>query len=363
MRRAFPRGSALSGAIALLLALAPVPASSAEIREPPTVEVVTEGIAAVLVDPVTARDRAIVDAKRAAVEQVVSVEVDSQAVYSMGLSQDDWLRVRSFGFVRRYEVLEELPGADRYRVKLRAWVRQGEGGGKADVREFLSQRSFVLFGEGEGAGEVVARLKDAFVDQGLWAFDEDFVRASSGSSSPTVAAQRVLADFVVRVSSRVSHIGDSYGVKAFQASVAIQASEVSSGQIRAVTDHAARVFGVSKEQALAGSRADQFPKAVADPAVRKFLEKLDRSRVGAAQKVRVALESPSGAQALDALTATVRELMWVQSCTIESLSPDRGVLVLEYPEKIVYLAADLDYSPEFSVTSYGPGYVTVKAER
>lgn len=328
-------------------------------------EVVAEGFAAVLVDPVTARDRALVDAKRTAVEQVAGVEVDARALYSMGLSQDDWLRVRSFGFVRRHEVLEEAPEADRYRVKVRAWVRKAEGDETSAAREFLSQRSFVIVGEGDGAGEVVSRLKESLVDQGFWAFDEDFVRASSGGSDPgppAFLAQRVLADFVVRVTTRISPVGNTYGIQAFQCAASIQASEVSSGQIRAVSEHSARIFGLSKDQALAGSRADQFPKAVAQPAAQKFLEKLGQARVGAAQKVRVALEHPASPEALDRLANTVRELRWVQSCDRESYASDRGVLVLEYPEKVVYLAADLDYVPGYAVISYAPGYVVVREE-
>jgi len=350
--------------------------STAQTAQPETKAVEADGLAAVLVDPVTARDRALADAKRRAVEQVAGVQVDSRALYSMGLSQDDWLRVRSFGFVKRWEIIQETPGKDRYAVKIRAWVQAGAGASPEAVNELLSRRSFVLFGQGDGAEIVLGRLKETLVDKGFSAYDEDFVRAfydqagkplpawgGSNAKPPRGVAEPLLADYVLRVRTELAPLGNTSGIQAFQAAAKVQLTEVSSGLIRAFAETSKRVFGLSKDQAISGNRPDQFRRAVAETAVQDFLAKLEQVKIGAPQPLRVTLQTPSAPAALDRLASAIAELRWVQACQKESFSPEAGVLSLEYPEKPVYLAADIDYLPGFDVLSYGAGFIVVNEDK
>jgi hypothetical protein len=334
------------------------------------------GRAAVVVDPVTARDRAIVDAKRQAVERLAGVQVDAQAVYRMGLTQDDWMRVRSFGFVKKYEILEEAPSDTRYTVRMRVWVETGGDASPETAKEFLSQRSFIVLGEGEGSDIVVSLIKGALLERQFGAYDEAFVRnsyagagepfpvqAQNPAQAPLRLAGRFLADYVIRVRTEISPISSTYGIRVYQARVKIQLTEASSGLLKAFVESSERVFGLTKEQALEGRRPDQLRAAVAVPAVAELFGELDRFRIGAPRRVRITLGAPGSPDELDRLANGIRELRWVQGCEKESYSPERATLAVEYPEKSVYLAADIDYLPGYGVSSYGPGYVAVVAEK
>lgn len=346
----------------LLLALAVSPARAEDERV-----VEADGLAAVVVDPVTARDRALVDARRKAVEAVSGVRVDSRAVTSLGLSVEDWVRVESFGFVRRYEVLQETPGADRYAVRIRAWVRSGKKAAEEAARELLSRRSFLVLARGEGAGAVAAEVKRALLDRGFPVCDEEFLRESGVKAAagpvPLEAAVRCLADYVVRVESSVAALGSVLEIHSFEGTARLGLTEVSSGLLKAATESSARVFGLSREQALAGQRADQFPAAVARPAAARFGQELDRLKVGAPEAVRVTLEAPTSRDAFDRLQGAVAEVRWVENVRDPSFGPGAAGLVVDYPEKTVYLAADLDAVPGFAVVAYGPGTVTLKEEK
>lgn len=358
-------------ALAALALLIAIPAAAA-VQEK-TVEV--DGVAAILVDPVTARDRAFVDARRKAVEEVAGVQVDSRAVYSMGLSQDDWVRVQAFGIVKSSEVLSEKQGSDRYTVRLRCRVISGGASSPELVREFLSRRSFIVLGKGEGAPLVVGRLKEALLGKGFQVYDEEFVRGSyadlglppppqlsAGQGVPVSVAGRFLADYVVRVDASASALSSYMGIETYQGTARLQLTEVSSGFLKSHSEMSSRVFGLSKAQALEGERPDQFRRAVAAPAVEAFLKELDRVKVGGAQAIKVTLQTPSSQDALDRLVNTLKEVRWVQEVREPSFTQDAAVVTVEYPEKVVYLAADLDYLPGYAVLTYGSGQVILKEE-
>lgn len=94
------------------------PASAAE----QTIEV--EGVAAVVnKDVAVARDRAIDDAKRKAVEQVAGAHVSAETITENFQLVEDKIYSRASGFVRKYEILSELEEEGGvYRVKVKATV-------------------------------------------------------------------------------------------------------------------------------------------------------------------------------------------------------------------------------------------------
>jgi hypothetical protein len=99
-------------------ALASGPAAAAAID---TVEV--EGMAAVTNNDIgRARDRAIDDAKRKAVEQVVGTRVTAESVTQNFQLVQDRVYARASGFVKRYQIVSELKDGDTYVVKLKCEV-------------------------------------------------------------------------------------------------------------------------------------------------------------------------------------------------------------------------------------------------
>jgi hypothetical protein len=274
--------------------------------------------------------------------------------------------------VEKYEILEERPGKDRYAVKLRAWVQLGDSTSPRVTKALLSQRGFIVLGTGDGADIVVGLLKVALLERKLSAYDESFVRGSYTSAGRRFPSQvgtsldlagRFLADYVIRVQTHVSLISSTYGIQVYQTRVEIHATEVSSGLLKAFAEVSNRVFGLSKGQALEGQRPDQLRAAVAEPAVAKVLGELDDLAIGRPRPIRVTLDAPTSSADLDRLANAVNEMRWVERCEKAAYSSEQAVLIVAYPEKPVYLAADIDYLPGYAVSSYGPGYVVVVAEK
>lgn len=89
-----------------------------------------EGVAAVVKDDVaTARDRAIDDAKRKAVEQIAGTQVSSETITENFQLVEDKIYARASGFVKSYQILSEAKEEGVYRVKIKATV---DGGAIAD---------------------------------------------------------------------------------------------------------------------------------------------------------------------------------------------------------------------------------------
>src|SRR5687767_15807724 len=105
-------------AVFTMILLLPAAALAAE----ETVEV--EGVAAVVNNDVAiARDRAIDDAKRKAVEQVAGAQVSSESITENFQLVEDKIYSRAAGFVKNYKILSELKDEGGvYRVKIKANV-------------------------------------------------------------------------------------------------------------------------------------------------------------------------------------------------------------------------------------------------
>ena len=101
--------------VALMLAAG---AAHAEVKE---TEV--EGVAAVVSgDKAMARDRAIDDAKRKAVEQVAGAQVSAESISENFELVEDRIYSRASGFVKTYQIVTELEAEGVYRVKIKAQV-------------------------------------------------------------------------------------------------------------------------------------------------------------------------------------------------------------------------------------------------
>ena len=107
---------ASSLALSLLTLAAPAWAQDAQ-----TIEV--EGMAAVVNGDIgQARDRAVDDAKRKAVEQVVGTTVSAESVAVDFQLVQDKITSRASGFVKAYEIKSQYKDGDTYVVKLKATV-------------------------------------------------------------------------------------------------------------------------------------------------------------------------------------------------------------------------------------------------
>lgn len=108
-------------ASALAFALAVSPSAFAETK---TIEV--DGVAAVINDDIaTARDRALDDAKRKAVEQVAGTQVSAQSITENFQLVEDRIYAQASGFVKNYKILAEYKEEGVYHTKIQATVDTG----------------------------------------------------------------------------------------------------------------------------------------------------------------------------------------------------------------------------------------------
>lgn len=105
------------------LALVLIAAAGSAVAGEKTVEV--EGFGAIVKgNQAIARDRAIDDAKRKAVEQVAGTTVSSESITQNFQLVEDRIYSRASGFVKNYQVVSELKEQDVYRVKIKATVNE-----------------------------------------------------------------------------------------------------------------------------------------------------------------------------------------------------------------------------------------------
>jgi hypothetical protein len=136
----------MTSAALLLFAL---PAIAAE---PQTVEV--EGLAAVVNNDIAhARDKAIDDAKRRAVEQVAGTQVSSQSISENFQLVEDKIYARSSGFVKNFSISSELKDGETYRVKIKATVDANAIAENLDLLFKAKPRVIVMIAEQNVGGK------------------------------------------------------------------------------------------------------------------------------------------------------------------------------------------------------------------
>lgn len=148
-------------------------------------------------NPVLARDGAIGDALRKAVEQAVGTFVSSDTMVDNYQVLSDSIYTRTQGYIRNYAIISEGEGQGLYQVTVRASVATGELMGDLDAIGMLqrkAERPRVLFmiaekaiggkafiywwwGKAEYKGEIIdmsaaeAALKKLFIDKGFSVVD------------------------------------------------------------------------------------------------------------------------------------------------------------------------------------------------
>jgi hypothetical protein len=90
-----------------------------------TKTVLSEGVASIGTDRAAARDKAIEDALRRAVEQAVGTMVESETSVENYKLLSDRIYSRSAGYVKKYEVVSENSDGGLLRVKIQAEVNSG----------------------------------------------------------------------------------------------------------------------------------------------------------------------------------------------------------------------------------------------
>lgn len=241
-----------------LLLLAPAAALLAQ------QSVTASGTAAILnKDSAQARDRALENALRNAVEQVIGTMVDSETLVKNNELLSDKIFTQTHGYISTYKILSEKsdPDTNLYSVSVEAVVKQGNleedlgGLGLLMRRVQMPRVAVALEEEGDAASATLLRLlKDKgffVVDTGERFQNEQFVREFLGMAPPQQAdlMKKYGAEVVILGSARGSQgssVGKSGSLTSFSASVSLKALKTDTHELMGTSSGSGTVVHVGE---------------------------------------------------------------------------------------------------------------------
>src|SRR2546426_2970105 len=215
-------------------------------------------------DVAQARDEALIDAGRRALEQVAGVQVDAETITRNQVLFDQLIRTQSRGILQAQRILDEGRLADgRYRVRIEAWVKAGEVQEK--LESLVSELSLIVVVPEQNLGqpapqpvvenEIVSRLVEAgyrVLDQAtvqrLTKRDQMLALLRGEEQAARQIGLRFLSNLIVlgEATSRFSQ--DNQGIVSALARVTARAIEAETGRIVAnLSLDQVRGFGGSAE--------------------------------------------------------------------------------------------------------------------
>ncbi len=283
-----------------LLALALFPARAQdELRE-----ITTDGTASVLNnDKAMARDVAIQDALRNAVEQVTGTVVSSSTVVENAMVVEDNIYSKAKGYVKAYSILSEgeADGGLTYNVRVKAQVRAGaikedmadilRGAGNPRLMVLITERNI---GQSEYSGLDVNlnvaenTIMENMRNKGFEFVDQETAERSMRKDKALAAMQgddQAAAAIGDRAGAEVIIVGKSFakeapgvsdmlgGMKSMQSTVSVKAINTDDGRVLVSktqsdkTVHIDEVAGGTKAIEMAANKAADY---LAEEIVKKF---------------------------------------------------------------------------------------------
>lgn len=233
-----------------------------------TVEV--EGVGAIIdKNHAKARDEALWDAQRKAVEKGIGVFLNSETLVENAELLQDNIYTKSNGYVKKYEIIKEKKDDFLYYIKIKATVKTSEIGNKLIemglVKKVGDPRIMIIIPErnlNKISHEVIAetQLINSFVKAGYRIVDPNQVKKIRNSekikklnegniSIAREIAQEFGADIIISGRASSSEKGEIYGMISCGATVNIRAIKADSGEIIFAESSNAASTDLSKEMA------------------------------------------------------------------------------------------------------------------
>ncbi len=249
--------------------------------------VTAAGIGAVLADEGAARDEALRDAMRRAVEQAVGVAVSGRTLMVDLQVVEDRVSSKAEGFVRSYEVLEEARDNDVYRVSIEAVVQSELIASDLESIGALLRLSLgnprVLVVATTDPGQILypdaeRYIIDHFVDLQFLTYNSSSLGAQAGraglfsTADLAAIAQQAQVDIIVVASVGMSDLGTTSvgntSLVSARASVQLQAVLARTGQVlasrTAATIEASTQLVLARGNALRESLHELLPAFTQD---------------------------------------------------------------------------------------------------
>ena len=315
-------------------------------------------------DLAQARDEALIDASRRALEQVAGVQVDAETITRNQALFDQLIRTQSRGIIQSVDVLEEgkLPDG-RYRVRVSARVKAGEV--KDKLESLVSELALVVLIPEQNFGqptaqpivenEVVSRLEESgyrVLDyatlQKLAKRDQVAALLRGDEQAAREIGLKFLSNLIVIGQATTRFSQRNNGIVSAYARVTARAIESETGRIIAnVSLDQVRGFGRSAE--TAGETAlGNAKKAAAE----QLVQKLDAYFKKKERRIEVRVKSLPSVDEYRRAKAFLEKQRWVSGVEEAGYAPEVSVITLVYPEKTLYLASRLGREPRYKLLEF-----------
>ncbi len=315
-------------------------------------------------DLAQARDEALIDASRRALEQVAGVQVDAETITRNQALFDQLIRTQSRGIIQSVDVLEDgkLPDG-RYRVRVSARVKAGEV--KDKLESLVSELALVVLIPEQNLGqptaqpivenEIVSRLEEAgyrVLDyatlQKLAKRDQVAALLRGDEQAAREIGLKFLSNLIVIGQATTRFSQNNQGIISAYARVTARAIESETGRIIAnVSLEQVRGFGRSAE--TAGETAlGNAKKAAAE----QLAQKLDAYFKKKERPIEVRVRSLPTLDDYRRTKAFLEKQRWVSGVEEKGFAPEQSVLVVTYPEKTLYLASRLGREPRYKLLEF-----------
>ncbi|MCX5868864.1 MAG: flagellar assembly protein T N-terminal domain-containing protein [Proteobacteria bacterium] len=320
-------------------------------------EVIAEGVGAVTVgNQAKARDEAMRDAMRKAIEQAVGTMISSETIVENFQLLSDKIYSQTSGYVRTYQVVSEGAEGELYRIRIKAEVSLTQIKNDLAAIGLLLEakhmpRMMVMIAE-QNVGEVILHywwnpqaasvdlgvtensLISEFQEKGFHFVDPEAVKkeikVSKAFRAEDLTEQQVKtlgaqadADVVIfgKALAKLSGSVAGTSMKSVQANISLKAVDADTGRILATAQESAS--GVHIDEVTAGTNAlKQAAKKTAQALMDKILKGWGKEVAGSAQ-VRLSIKGVKSYADLSGLFALLRkEIRGVDAVHQRSISND-----------------------------------------
>lgn len=315
-------------------------------------------------DTAQARDEALIDARRRALEQVAGVTVDAETITRNQALFDQIVRTQTRGLITAERVLEEgALGDGRFRARIEAWVKAGEA--QERLASLVSELSFIVLLSEQNLGQdqsqpiVENEVVRRFLDAGYRVLDHAQVERVArrdqlaalrrgDSQAAREIGLKFLANLIVIGQATTRPSQNTQGIVSAHARVTARVIEAETGRIVAnVSLDQVRGFGTSAE--AAGERA---LAAAGQPAAEKIVEGLAGYFGSKERQIEVRIRALPSLDEYRRVKMFLEKQRWVSAVAEGGYAGDQSLLRITYPEKTLYLASRIGREPRYRLVEF-----------
>jgi len=373
-------------AMAAVLVIATAPSAQADNGQK---YVDSQGIAAVIDNDVgAARDRALEDARRKAVEKVVGVLVDSETLVENFQLVSDKIYSQSAGYICGEEITNERRDEYNYYVTIHACVAQGNLEDNLlaigiCLRRLENPRTMLMIAEqnvgqtryhgwweqGSDLSIVEEKLMEAFNEKGFPLIDPNVaggnirvVKAIGGEPDPNDAVKigkSFNAEYVViGKATSTCREKDQYGFYSCYANVTARIVKVDNGRIFGSASASGKSAHIDEHES--GVRAlKKAAEELAPALVKKITQRCEKETTGG-NEYKLTLTGVESISALGDFIRIVESIRGVEGVSRRSYGGGEAVLEVKYKGRAGDLAQEIEAKTGGKVTGFTANTLEVR---